>query len=147
MCFRFVLSHPIRSYFCPPKSSRFIPLLPKNGSLSLGRSRPQNELRREKSGYSQADRWESLCMCQMTSVDWMCSSPCYSNVIRLEEMLVYVMLEWDSCRNTAFNQYVLLQTTAANMNRIQTAVVSYLPDVCVHMLRPWPAVYHVPVNV
>lgn len=81
------------------------------------------------------------------SNDWMCSSPCYSSVIRLEEIAVYVMLEWDSCRNTAFNQSFLLQTTTTNMNLIRTTVVSYLHDVRVHMLPPWPSIHHVPVNV
>lgn len=75
------------------------------------------------------------------SNDWMCSSPCHSNVIRLEEIAVYVMLEWDSCRNNnhfycKLHSTATTITTTTNMNLIRTTVVSYLPDVCVHMLPP-----------
>lgn len=76
MCFLFAQFQPIRSCFCPHKSSSFIPVLPKNGTLSLKRSCPQDELRWENRSYSEADHARSgpFCMCQLTSADWMCSS-------------------------------------------------------------------------
>lgn len=62
----------------------FFPFRPQNGSLSLRRSCPQNELSQEKSSYSEAAcaQWRSVHMWQLTSVDRMCSS---------SYVLVYVM--------------------------------------------------------